>query len=86
MIRADLERHDAEARGRETGIVRVARELGLAPERTGTGPVHWQARRPGTNHPLNIQAATGTFGCGWCKRMGGEAELRAVAAERRSRA
>lgn len=84
-VRADLERHDAEARGRETVIVRVARELGLDPESTGSGPDHWQARCPGTNHPLYVQAATGTFGCGWCRRKGGEAELRGFVEERRSR-
>lgn len=84
-IRADLERNDAEARSRESGIVRAARELRLEPEPTGTGPVHWQARCPGTNHPLFIQAETGTFGCGWCRRKGGEAELRAFVEERRSR-
>ena len=83
-IRADHERHDAEARTRESRIVDVARELGLGPVPTGTGPAHWQARCPGTNHPLYLQSATGTFGCGWCKRKGGETELRAFAAERRS--
>lgn len=83
-IHADLERHAEEARSRESDIVRAARELGLSPEPTGTGPVHWQARCPGTNHPLYIQAATGTFGCGWCRRKGGEAELREFVAERRA--
>jgi hypothetical protein len=72
------------ARARGAGVSRVARELGLGPEPTGTGPVHWQARCPGTNHPLYIQAATGMFGCGWCKRKGGEAELREFVAERRA--
>lgn len=85
-IKADLERQAEEALCRESDIVRVARELGVGPEPTGTGPVHWQARCPGTNHPLYIQAATGTFGCGWCKRKGGEAELRAFVAERRAKA
>lgn len=83
-IHADLERHAEEARSSEGDIVRVARELGLGPEPTGTGPVHWRARCPGTNHPLYIQAATGTFGCGWCRRKGGEAELRKFVAERRA--
>lgn len=82
-IRADHERRDAEARARESRIVEVARELRLGPEPTGTGPAHWQARCPGTNHPLYIQSETETFGCGWCKRKGGEAELRAFVAERR---
>lgn len=85
-IHADLERRAEEARSRESDIVRAARELGLGPEPTGTGPVHWQACCPGTSHPLFIQAETGSFGCGWCKRKGGEAELRAFVAERRAKA
>jgi hypothetical protein len=63
-------------------LVEVARELGLCPEPTGTGKTHWQANCPGTNHPLYIEAAAESFGCGYCRRKGGEAELRAFVAER----
>lgn len=84
-ITAGYERN-AEAAALVPGrLVEVARELGLCPEPTGTGKTHWQARCPGTGHPLYIEAAAESFGCGWCRRKGGEAELRAFVAERNRR-
>lgn len=71
-----------EAGARETEIVRAARELGLSPRPSGTGPDHWYANCPGKNHPLYITAAVNSFGCGWCRRKGGVEELRAFVEER----
>ncbi len=84
-IQADHDRNVVAAKSIESRLVEVARELGLCPEPTGTGGTHWQARCPGTNHPLYIEASVETFGCGWCKRKGGEAELREFVRERRER-
>lgn len=82
-ITGEYESRAAQARSIASRLVEVARELGLGPEPTGTGGTHWQARCPGTNHPLYIQAAAESFGCGWCKQKGGEAELRKFVAERK---
>jgi hypothetical protein len=84
-IQADHDRNVAAAKSIDSRLVEVARELGLCPEPTGTGGTHWQARCPGTNHPLYIEAAVESFGCGWCRRKGGEAELRDFVRERRER-
>jgi hypothetical protein len=63
-------------------ILIAARELGLYPQPSGNGPHSWLARCPGTNHMIMVQAKNGEFGCGWCKKRGGVAELRAFVAER----
>lgn len=84
-LRRELEDNAEQARLRETEIIQVARELGLSPQPTGTGPDYWQAACPRTNHPLYINAAENSFGCGWCKRKGGVEELRAFVKERRER-
>jgi len=82
-IEKELNVNREKARSRETGIVRAARELGLFPQPTGTGPGLWQVRCPGTGHPLYINAAVNEFGCGWCRRKGGIKELRAFVNERK---
>jgi len=82
-IEKDLKINREKARSRETEIVRAARKLGLFPQPTGTGPGLWQARCPGTGHPLYINAAVNEFGCGWCRRKGGIKELRAFVNERK---
>ena len=82
-IERELEDNTNKARQRETEIIKVARELGLHPRPTGTGPDYWRATCPGTSHPLFIKAAESFFGCGWCKRKGSTQELRAFAEERR---
>jgi hypothetical protein len=81
-IKNELAHNTNEARKKEAEIIKVARELGLAPRPTGTGPDHWQATCPESNHPLYISAAENSFGCGWCKRKGGPDELRAFVRER----
>jgi hypothetical protein len=84
-IELELEDNSEKARQRETEIIKVARELGPHPQPTGTGPDYWQAWCPGTNHPLYINAAENSFGCGWCKRKGRTEELRTFIKERRVR-
>jgi hypothetical protein len=81
-LKKEVDRNEREARARETGIIRTARELGLAPRPAGTGPDHWFANCPGKNHPLYITTTAGSFGCGWCRRKGGVGELRAFVEER----
>jgi hypothetical protein len=81
-LKRELDRNEQEAGARETEIIRAARELGLFPRPSGTGPDHWFANCPGRNHPLYITATPNSFGCGWCKRKGGVDELRAFVKER----
>ena len=83
-IKRELDDNARKASREEAEIVISARELGLNPEPTGTGPHHWRARCPGTNHGLKIQSATNQFGCGYCRRNGGPEELRVFAGERRT--
>jgi hypothetical protein len=81
----EWEENRQKAEKRETEIIKVARELGLSPEPTSTGPDYWQATCPEKNHPLYINAAADSFGCGWCRRKGGVEELRALVKERKER-
>jgi hypothetical protein len=82
-IKNEYQENRQKARERETEIIKVARELGLSPYSTGTGPDYWQASCPRRNHRLYINAAENSFGCGWCKRKGAVEELRAFVKERR---
>lgn len=84
-IKNELDKQAEIARESKSEIVTVARELGLGPEPTGTGPYSWRARCPKTSHPLYINTESNTFGCGWCKRKGGPGELQAFMKERRSK-
>ncbi len=85
-LEAELEANAVAARKHTSEIVEAARELDLTPTPTGTDPRFWSARCPQTNHPLFINAEVNEFGCGWCKRKGGPAELAQFVAERRERA
>ena len=82
-FKKELDRHRQKTQGADTEIVTVARDFGLSPQPTGHGPSHWAANCPETNHQLDINAATNSFGCGWCKRNGGAEDLRAFVKERR---
>jgi hypothetical protein len=84
-IKRDLDDNARRASCEEAEIVVAARELRLSPEATGTGPHHWRASCPETNHGLYIQSDTNQFGCGYCRRKGGPEELRAFVVERRAR-
>ncbi len=77
----ELEEHSQKARANETEIIRVARELGLDPQPTGTDPTHWWAQCPARVGHLYIEAAMNYWWCGWCQRSGSMEELRAFVKE-----
>jgi len=70
---------------RSAPLVQVAEALGLRPRPSGGKPTSWLANCPGTNHSLMIHAGTGEWGCGYCRRKGGEKELRKFVEGRRRR-
>lgn len=69
------------SRRRMSPMIGAALELGLNPAPTGTQLGNWVARCPETNHTLMLTETQ--WSCGWCRRKGGEDELRAFAVERR---
>lgn len=77
--REALERYEANP----SALVGTARDLGLRPEPSQTGPSSWSANCPGTQHWIRIDAETDRWGCGYCKRKGGADELRAFVRDRR---
>lgn len=81
-VEEEIDRIRERARDQETEIIRTARECGLHPEPSGTAPHAWRATCPGTQHPIYLNAASNSFGCGWCKRRGSSAELRRFVEER----
>ena len=83
-IKLELDDNARRASHDEAEILIAARELGLNPQVTGTGPHHWRASCPGTNHGLHIQSEANEFGCGYCRRKGGPEELRLFVAQRRA--
>lgn len=71
-----------DARNRQEGgdspIVETARRLDRQPLPAGGGPGMWTAICPGRGlppHRLALSAASGEFGCGYCRRRGGVPEL-----------
>jgi hypothetical protein len=61
----------------DTPIINLARDLGLNPRPAGHNSTAWIAdcaRRP---HFIMISPSHNEFGCGYCKRAGGPAELQA---------
>ena len=68
---------EAEEQRRPLSIVTMARELGLNPRPAGHNDKAWIANCPRTNHWLMISAEQNQFGCGYCRRNGGPAELHA---------
>ena len=69
----------------DSELVRTATELGLQPTAPRSQPNRVTANCPGTHHFLMISPASEQFGCGYCKRKGGPAELLAFYRERRGR-
>ena len=59
------------------GSIRNARELSLNPRPASHTDNAWMANCPRTNHWLMISAEQKQFGCGYCRRNGGPAELHA---------
>jgi hypothetical protein len=62
----------------EAPIIKMARELGLAPRPAGHNDSAWMAGCPqSSNHWIMISPERNEFGCGYCRRKGGLQELRA---------
>jgi hypothetical protein len=70
--------------GHEAPIIELARELGLNPRPAGHNATAWMADCPRRTHTIMISLPSGQFGCGYCRRNGGTAELQAFADEIRS--
>jgi hypothetical protein len=58
-------------------IIEVARELGLDPRPAGHNDSAWIADCPRRTHTLMLSPSLNEFGCGYCRRKGDAAELRA---------
>jgi hypothetical protein len=59
-------------------IIELANELGLNPRPAGHNDSAWVADCPRRSHTLMLSSSN-EFGCGYCRRKGGPAELRAFA-------
>jgi hypothetical protein len=66
---------EAAQRGHEAPILKLARELGLHPKPAGHDSNAWTADCPRRNHSIMISPSLNEFGCGYCRRKGGLAEL-----------
>jgi hypothetical protein len=58
-------------------IIEVASELGLNPRPAGHNDSAWIADCPRRTHTLMLSPSLNEFGCGYCRRKGDVAELRA---------
>jgi hypothetical protein len=58
-------------------IIEVACELGLNPRPAGHNDSAWIADCPRRTHTLMLSPSVNEFGCGYCRRKGDAAELRA---------
>jgi hypothetical protein len=70
---------EAAQRGNEAPIHKLARELGLNPRPAGHNNTAWIADCPRRSHTIMLSPSLNEFGCGYCRRKGGPAELRAFA-------
>jgi len=57
-------------------IIELANELGLNPRPAGHNGSAWVADCPRRSHTLMLSPSLNEFGCGYCRRKGGPAELR----------
>ena len=77
----ELERNTLAARvtqqRQKAQIVEVASELGLNPRPAGHNDSAWIADCPRRSHTLMLSPSLNEFGCGYCRRKGDAAELRA---------
>jgi len=60
-------------------IIELANELGLNPRPAGHNASAWVADCPRRSHTLMLSSSLNEFGCGYCRRKGGPAELEAFA-------
>jgi hypothetical protein len=61
----------------EALIIKVARDLGLNPRPAGHNRTAWIADCARRSHFIMISPSHNEFGCGYCKRAGGPADLQA---------
>jgi hypothetical protein len=64
---------------RKAPIIELANELGLNPRPAGHNSSAWVADCPRRSHFLMLSSSLNEFGCGYCRRKGGPAELEAFA-------
>ena len=75
---------EAEQRRHEAPIIRLANQLGLNPRPAGHSVSAWIADCPRRSHTIMLSSSLNEFGCGYCRRKGGLAELEAFADHVRS--
>jgi hypothetical protein len=61
----------------EAPIITLSRKLGLDPRPTGQNDRDWIADCPRRKHSMMISPGSNQFGCGYCRRGGGVADLQA---------
>ena len=80
-VTEELERNalaaEATQQRQKAQIVEVASELGLNPRPAGHNDSAWIADCPRRSHTLMLSPSLNEFGCGYCRRKGDAAELRA---------
>jgi len=64
------------------GLIHLADELSLMPKPVPGHAPFFQANCPRGHHWIYINADTGSWGCGYCRRKGGAKELRSFVARR----
>jgi hypothetical protein len=70
---------EAAQKFRKAPIIELANELGLNPRPAGHNGSAWVADCPRRSHTLMLSSSLNEFGCGYCRRKGGPAELEAFA-------
>jgi len=70
---------EADQQSDEAAIITAARDLNLNPRPAGHSSTAWIADCAHRPHFIMISPSSNEFGCGYCKRCGGPAGLRAFA-------
>src|SRR5260370_41286035 len=87
-VTEELERNALAAetaqRGHEAPIIKLASELGLNPRPAGHNDSAWMADCPRRSHTIMLSPSLNEFGCGYCRRKGRPAQLRAFVEYRKT--
>ena len=78
-FRRNSQAADAAQKVGKAPIIELANELGLNPRPAGHNDSAWVADCPARSHTLMLSPSLNEFGCGYCRRKGGPAELEAFA-------
>ena len=72
-----LAENNALAKSIKTPLLRYLEAQGLQPKPSGLDAHAWLAACPFSNkkHFMMVSSKTNTYGCGWCKKKGGQASL-----------